>query len=417
MKNNWSYIKKNIVNIITVLLAAMSPSAFADWQINMPRGVTPVSHDIFDLHMLIFWVCVGIGIIVFSVMIYSIIMHRKAKGHKAADFHENMRLEIAWAIIPFIILVAMAIPATRVLMSMDDSSDADVTIKVIGQQWKWKYEYLDQGISYYSNLATSYDQLQNKVKKDKHYLLEVDRPLVLPINKKIRFLVTSNDVIHSWWVPDLGIKRDAIPGFIHEAWARIEKPGIYRGQCAELCGVHHGFMPIVIKAVTDEEFKQWVTEQTSAVSAAESKKVWTKDELMTLGKQKYENTCTVCHKSDGSGMPPVFPALKGSSVAVGKSVSRHINIILHGVPGSAMQAFASQLSDIDIAAIVTYERNAWGNNTGDVIQPAEVLAVRQGKTSSPLVAQKPVQINNQPAVVKNPQSNNKQQIEKNTEKK
>lgn len=373
--------------VVAVILGAVSLPAFAEWGLNMPVGVTPISKEIFDLHMLILWVCVGIGIIVFGVMIYSLIMHRKSRGHKAADFHENASLEVLWAIIPFVILVVMAIPATRVLIAMDDTADADITVKIVGHQWKWQYEYLDQGIGYFSNLSTPYDQIENKQKKNKWYLLEVDRPLVLPIHKKIRFLVTSNDVIHSWWVADLGIKRDAIPGFIHEAWARIDKPGIYRGQCAELCGVNHGYMPIVVKAVTNKEFDAWVAKEHAEVqkqkALAESNKVWTKDELMTLGKQGYDKFCVVCHKADGSGMPPVFPALKGSSVAVGQPISRHIEIILHGVPGSAMQAFSGQLNDLDIAAITTYERNAWGNNTGDVIQPKDVKELRGKKPSKP----------------------------------
>lgn len=353
--------------------------AWAKSHFNMSPGVTPVSHEIYHLHMLIFWICVGIGVVVFGIMLYAIIMHRKSRGAKAADFHEHPVLEVVWAIIPFVILVIMAIPATKVLMQIDDTAKADITIKVTGYQWKWKYDYLDEGISFFANLSTPTEQIENKVPKGKWYLLETDNELVLPINKKVRFLVTANDVLHSWWVPALGVKRDAIPGFIHESWARIEKPGVYRGQCAELCGVNHGYMPIVVKAVTQAEYAQWVsTQQAKAqkAKAADAKKDWTKAELMKRGKGVYEKICAACHKPDGTGMPPVFPALKGSSIAVGKPVDRHVKLVLHGVPGTAMQAFAGQLNDADIAAVVTYERNSWGNNTGDVVQPKEVNKLR-----------------------------------------
>jgi cytochrome c oxidase subunit II len=382
--------------VLAGLLTGPSAMAAADyWQLNMPKGVTPLSKDMYDLHMIAMLICALIGLVVFGVMFYSLIHHRKSKGVTPASFHDNIRLEILWSIIPFLILVGLAIPATRVLMRMDDSSDSDVTIKVVGSQWKWQYQYLDQGISYFSNLSTPYDQIQNKEKKGQWYLLEVDKPLVLPVNKKIRFLVTSTDVIHSWWVPDLGIKRDAMPGFMYEAWAIIKKPGVYRGQCTELCGINHGFMPIVVKAVSDEDFAKWVALQPKAAdnyglrqNSAQAQKNMTLAELMTLGKAKYEQICVACHKADGTGQPPLFPALKGSSIAVGKPVSRHIALILNGVLGSAMQAYKDQLTDAEIAAIVTYERNAWENNTGDVIQPAEVAKVREGDIQVPKVVEK-----------------------------
>jgi cytochrome c oxidase subunit 2 len=347
---------------------------------NMPVGVTPISQDVYDLHMAVFWICVAIGVVVFSVMIYSLIMHRKSRGVKAAEFHEHPGLEITWAIIPLILLIIMAIPATLVLMKMEDTKDAEMTVKVTGYQWKWKYEYLDQGISFFSNLSTTPEQIQNKAPKGEHYLLEVDNPVVVPINKKIRFVVTSNDVIHSWWVPELAIKRDAIPGFIHESWAMIEKPGIYRGQCAELCGVNHGYMPIVVVAKTQEDFDAWLKEQSGrkeVTAIAKLKpKTWTKAELMARGEKAYNVSCAVCHKPDGSGQPPAFPALKGSKIVTGP-IKTHIEQVLNGKPGTAMQAFGPQLSDEDIAAIVTYQRNAWGNNTGDVIQPADIKAARK----------------------------------------
>lgn len=384
--------------IICVIFAIVfAPMALAAdyWQMNMYKGVTPISKDMYDLHMIAILICAIIGVVVFGVMFYSLIHHRKSKGHKAALFHGHTALEVVWTIIPFVILVSLAVPATKVLMRMDDSSNADVTIKVVGYQWKWRYQYLDQGISFFSVLSTPYAQIQNKEPKSQWYLLEVDKPLVVPVNKKIRFLVTSNDVIHSWWVPELGIKRDAIPGFMHEAWARIEKPGTYRGQCTELCGLYHGFMPIVVEAVSQDEFNQWVANQTKSEAKETTQNNtpsattnMTRAELMKIGKEKYEVACLPCHQENGKGIPPMYPALKGSSVAVGKPISRHIGIILNGVPGSAMQAYADQLSDAEIAAIATYERNAWENNTNDEIQPSDVANVRNGNYKQPTMVKK-----------------------------
>lgn len=381
---------------IWALINAQSVLAAADkWQLNMYEGVTPISRDIYHLHMVAMAICAIIGVVVFGVMVYSLVHHRKSKGYKAATFHHNLRLELIWSLIPFLILVGLAVPATRVLIRMNDTAKADVTIKIVGYQWRWQYQYLDQGISYFSNLSTPYEAIQNKQEKGEWYLLEVDKPLVLPVNKKIRFLVTSNDVIHSWWVPELGIKRDAIPGFMYEAWARIEKPGVYRGQCAELCGINHGFMPIVVEAVNQGEFDQWVSKQTKVEDQYAktdvqpgAQKTMTLNELMSLGKKKYELICGACHRADGTGLPPMYPGLRGSSVAVGKPISRHIDMILNGLPGSAMQPYKDQLSDEDIAAIATYERNAWGNNTNDVIQPADVATLRHGTVQKPTMVNK-----------------------------
>ena len=384
-----------LVVILCALFSTQSVLAAADyWQLNMHRGVTPLSKDMYYLHMIGMVICVIIGVVVFGVMIYSLVHHRKSKGYVPATFHDNPRLEIVWSIIPFLILVGLAVPATRVLIRMDNSNQSEVTVKIVGYQWRWQYQYLDQGISFFSNLSTPYDQIQNRQEKGQWYLLEVDKPLVLPVNKKIRFLVTSNDVIHSWWVPELGIKRDAIPGFMYEAWAKIEKPGVYRGQCAELCGINHGFMPIVVEAVSQDEFDQWVAHQPKIDEQAgrtESQPVSQKmslSDLMSLGKQKYEQICVACHKADGMGLPPMYPALRGSSVAVGKPISRHIDLILNGIPGSAMQPYKDQLSDEEIAAIATYERNAWGNNTEDQIQPEEVAALRQSTNQQPTMVNK-----------------------------
>lgn len=395
---------------IILLCSLLAPAAFAKtdyWQMNMYQGVTPISKDMYNLHMTAIWVCVAIGVVVFSIMFYSLLVHRKSRGYKAKDFHENTRLEIVWTIIPFLILVGLAIPATTILIRQEDTADSDVTIKVVGYQWKWEYQYLDQGISYFSNLSTPYKQIANLEPKGEWYLLEVDKPVVVPINKKIRFLVTSNDVIHSWWVPELGIKRDAIPGFMHESWAKIDKPGTYRGQCAELCGINHAYMPIVVEAVTQEDFQKWVSEtpktpnpyvlSQAVVTQPEvekpdeplaTPKQMTSEKLMALGKERYEVMCAACHKSDGRGMPPMFPALKGSSVTVGSPISRHINLILDGVPGTAMQSYRQQLTDEEIAAIVTYERNAWGNNTGDVIQPDEIFKLRHKEKIQPTLVKK-----------------------------
>ncbi|MFC3909814.1 cytochrome c oxidase subunit II [Legionella dresdenensis] len=378
------------------LLAATAAVAGGDhWQLNMYKGVTPISKDMYYLHMIAMLICAIIGVIVFGVMIYALIHHRKSKGVTPATFHDNTRLEIFWSVIPFLILVGLAIPATTVLIRMTDTNDAAVTIKVIGTQWKWQYQYLDQGISYFSNLATPYSQIANKQEKNEWYLLEVDRPLVVPVNKKIRFLVTSNDVVHSWWVPELGVKRDAIPGFMYESWATISKPGIYRGQCTELCGINHAFMPIVVQAVNDDEFQQWVAVQTkdqsqniSAESTPDVQANLTRDELMQLGKTKYEQMCSACHQLDGTGIPPMYPALKGSSVAVGRPISRHIELVLNGVVGSAMQAYRDVLTDTEMAAIITYERNAWENNTNDVVQAADVAKVRQSDLQQPKMVSK-----------------------------
>lgn len=378
-------IKKLLMKIVTFALAAsMTSNASADYTVNMHTGATVISHEVFNLHMMVFWICVAIGAVVFGIMIYSMIMHRKSRGVKPADFHSNLTIEIIWGVIPFVILIFMAVPATKTLMRINDTEDAQVNIKITGFQWKWRYEYVDEGISFFSVLSTPQDQIQGFEEKDKWYLLEVDKPLVVPIHKKVRFLLTANDVLHSWWVPAFGIKKDAIPGFITEIWAKIEKPGIYRGQCAELCGQGHGFMPIVVEAKTEEDYQKWLNEQKQGIKASQASadKTWTKNELMEKGKSIYMSTCAVCHKPDGTGMPPVFPAMKGSLYATG-DVSKHIDIVLRGKEGTAMQAFGGQMSDADIAAVITYERNAFGNDALNVsssnpvvVQPTEIAKAR-----------------------------------------
>ncbi len=363
------------------LLAAglFSTEAGADWSVNLPKGVTPISQSIYTLHMTIFWICVAIGVVVFGVMFWSILAHRKSKGHKPANFHENTVVEITWTIIPLLILVGMAIPATATLLKMYDSSDSRVSIKVTGYQWKWHYQYVNDKFGFFSNLSTPQDEIDNQAPKDQWYLHEVDHPLVLPVGEKVRFLITSNDVIHSWWVPDLGVKRDAIPGFVNTAWATIDKPGIYRGQCAELCGKGHAFMPIVVKAVPRAEFDKWETQQRKqAQQLAElSKKQWTLDELLKRGKEKFDANCAMCHQQNGKGQPPTIPALAGAAITTGKDPSAHIHTVIYGRQGTMMQAFGKQLSPVDLAAIITYERNAWGNDTGQKVTPQEILKAEQ----------------------------------------
>ncbi|WP_152558861.1 cytochrome c oxidase subunit II [Endozoicomonas numazuensis] len=346
----------------------------------MTEGVTAVSKSIYDLHMAIFIICVVIGIVVFGVMFYSILMHRKSRGVKPHPFHESTLVEILWTTIPFLILVGMAIPATKTLIDIYDTDEAEIDIKITGYQWKWQYEYLGEEVSFFSNLKTPSEQIYNIRSKDPNYLLEVDEPLVLPTGKKVRFLVTAADVIHSWWVPAFAVKRDAIPGFINEAWTKIDRPGIYRGQCAELCGKDHGFMPIVVDVRTPEDYATWLNEKKEAAAKERelTSKDWTMAELMERGKKTYERVCAACHQVNGAGMPPIFPALKGSKMAIEKDqIKAHIDIVVNGKKGTAMQAFAAQLSEVDIAAVITYERNAWGNNTGDLITPKQILEYKQ----------------------------------------
>jgi cytochrome c oxidase subunit 2 len=352
-------------------------SAVADYALNLTPGVTPISHEAHTLHMLILKVCVGIGIVVFGAMFISIINHRKSKGVKPAQFHESTAVEIVWTIVPFLILVGMAIPATKALVAMEDTSDADLSIKVTGYQWRWGYDYVDDGVSFISTLSTPKEAIYNQLPKDENYLLEVDNPVVVPVNKKVRLLITSNDVIHAWWVPKLGMKKDAIPGFINEMWFKVEEEGTYRGQCAELCGKDHGFMPIVVVAKNEADYRQWVAEQKGAAAADQeaAQRDWTKAELLARGEKVFTSTCAACHQANGQGIPGTFPALKGGAIATGPKAD-HLALVMNGKTGTAMVGFASQLSDTDLAAVVTYERNSWGNDTGDLVQPSEVRAAR-----------------------------------------
>ncbi len=354
-------------------------NAFAGYldTLNLMRGVTDISHKVYDLHMLIFWICVVVCIGVFGVLIYSIIMHRKSRGAVPATFHESTTVEIIWTSVPFLILVGMAIPATTTLLALEDTRDADISIQVTGYQWKWKYDYLDEDISFFSVLTTPREQITGDAPKGDTYLMDVDHPVVVPINKKIRFLITSNDVIHSWWVPDLGWKQDAVPGFINDAWTELKEPGTYRGKCAELCGKDHGFMPIVLVAKTEDDYQAWVAEQKGAAAAeAESAtKTWTMDDLMTRGEAVYNTNCAACHQANGQGIPGVFPAIAGGAIATG-DIAGHTDIVMNGKAGTAMQAFGAQLNDVDLAAVITFQRNAFGNDAGDMIQPSAIAEAR-----------------------------------------
>jgi len=371
-------INFSVVQCLCACLMLPAAPAIADWQLNLSPGVTPVSADIFDLHMLVIWICTGIGLVVYGVLAWILIRHRRSHHPVAAGFKDNMLVEVIWTTIPALIVIAIAVPATAVLKKQDDYSTADVTVKITGHQWYWEYEYLDEGIRFISNLSTPPAQIDGSEPKGKWYLREVDRPLVVPVNKKVRFLTTSGDVIHSWWVPELGVKRDAVPGFINESWARVTVAGVYRGQCAELCGINHGFMPIVVEAVSVDDYDAWIRNQTGLKNQSPvMSKGWTMNAVLSRGSDLYDRHCAACHKTDGSGLPPLYPPLKASSIVVGTDIDRHIELVLHGVPNSAMQAFAPLLDNEELAAIVTYERNAWGNNTGDLVTPADIQAGRK----------------------------------------
>jgi cytochrome c oxidase subunit 2 len=386
MKKQNTFIVATAVTaaVIAAFWLLLAAPGYTGNEINMPRGVTSQSVMNYELHMIVLWICIVIGVIVFSAMFVSIVLHRKSKGHEAAQFTHSAKAEIIWTIIPVLILVGMAVPATVALVNMEVAPETEMTIKITGFQWRWKYEYVEDEIKFISSLDSTSNaarRLASGTDPDSvdNYLLEVDKPLVLPAETKIKFLITADDVIHSWWVPALGWKRDAVPGFINEAWTEVMEPGVYRGQCAELCGKDHGFMPIVLRVLAKDDYADWVTQQRREMAHEEAQieRLWTRNELMETGEKVYAAQCATCHQADGMGLAPAFPALAGSDITTGP-VDRNIEIVLHGLDGTAMQAWGNMLSDSDVAAALTYTRNAFGNETGDVIQPQTIARIKSG---------------------------------------
>jgi cytochrome c oxidase subunit 2 len=403
-------LNKRLMSLVTAASAVvMTPLAYARNPFEFQTPVTPVAHDTLHVHNLFLAVIAVFFAIGMSILLYSVYHHRKSRGYQPASFTAPVgRRQWFWASVPFLILtfidyVIMGIPAYHAEIAMANTKeDATLVVKATGYQWKWQYEYPDQGVTFTSNLATPREQLDSRAPTDPNYLLEVDHPLVLPVGEKVRILLTSTDVIHSWWVPAFGVKQDAVPGFLRETWVKIEKPGVYRGQCAELCGVGHAYMPIVVIAKTGPEFREWLAQAKAdqAAAATESAKTLTMDQLAATGKKVYDANCASCHQANGLGLPGAFPPIaaghpfaaaaqltgelaqrgfyRDGKIILG-SVSQHVGIVLHGIPGTAMPAFGPQLSDADIAAVVTYERNSFGNHTGDAVQPAEVKTARGAK--------------------------------------
>ena len=364
-----------------LVFVAVSGLAQAEYKLNFQQPATKMAQNVYDLHVWMMYICGLIFVVVFGVMFYSVFNHRKSSGRAAATFHESTKVEILWTIVPTIILLLMAWPVTVTLLEMRDASNSDITIKVTGYQWKWSYDYLKgegEGIKFMSVLSTPQEQIHNTAPKGEHYLLEVDNPVVVPVGKKVRVLTTASDVIHAWFVPALAIKQDAIPGFIRDAAFRPDREGTFRGQCAELCGKDHAFMPIVVEVVSQAKYTAWVAEQQKKMAALidDPNKVWTLPELVKRGEAVYLANCVACHQVTGKGLAPVFPALDGSKIATGPKAG-HLEIVTNGKPGTAMAAFGKQLSDAELAAVITYERNAWSNKAGDLVQPNEIKAARK----------------------------------------
>ncbi len=360
------------------LAHAATPASYTPTsRFNLQTPVTEIARQIYSLHDMMMIICALIFVAVFSVMFYSIWKHRKSKGAVAANFHESTTVEIVWTVIPFIIVIIMALPATRTVVAMKDTSNADLTVKVTGYQWKWGYDYIQDGFGFYSNLKTPLAQIENREPKGENYLLEVDNPLVVPVDAKVRLLITADDVLHAWWVPAFGVKQDAIPGFVRDTWFKAEKPGVYRGQCAELCGKEHGFMPIVVEVKTKADYATWLAAQKAKVAAAaeDPARVWETKDLVARGEKVYAANCVACHQASGKGVAGAFPALDGSKIVTGPKADQ-LALVLGGKPGTAMSSF-KQLSDTDLAAVLTYTRNSWSNRTGVAVQPAEVKVARQ----------------------------------------
>jgi cytochrome c oxidase subunit II len=370
-------MRKTMTAGLAGLALAAATGAWADYQWNLKPPMSDIAQQVYDIHTMIMLVCIGIFVVVFGAMFYAILKHRKSKGHQAELFHENTTIEVIWTVIPFVILVGMAYPATKTVLAMKDTSNPDITVKVSGSQWKWEYDYLQEGIHFFSTLATPREQIENRAAKGENYLLEVDNEMVVPVDKKVRVLLTASDVIHAWWVPDLAIKQDAIPGFIRDAWSKADKTGTYRGQCVELCGKDHAFMPIVVKVVEQPEYDAWVAshKQKTETAVEDVNRTFALAEMVARGEKVYAANCAACHQANGQGLPGTFPAIDGSKVATGP-VAEHMKVVMDGRAGTAMQGFGKQLSAVDLAAVLTYQRNAWSNKTGDVVQPAEVAAAQ-----------------------------------------
>lgn len=390
-KTNNSSAWAGFAALAFALLGFMTP-ALASYDVNIPPPATPISTQIYGLHMYILWICVFIFIIVFGAMFYSIFKFRKSKGAQPdVNFHESTLIEIIWTIIPFIILLAIAIPATKTVLDMKDASNPDMTIKVTGYQWGWRYDYAAEDVGFYSNLATPWSQIGQPGEKasdakNPDYLLEVDNPLVVPVGKRVRLLVTSNDVIHGWYVPQLGVNQYGIPGFIKDVWFRADKAGTYKGQCSQICGKLHGYMPITVIVKSEADYSKWLAEAKTkwggkpAVAAAQpveedTSKKFSLAELKAEGEKVYAANCVACHQANGKGMPPAFPPLAGSKVVLG-AASQQIDVVLNGRPGTAMQPFA-KLSNTELAAVITYTKNSFGNSTGTLVQPGDVKAARK----------------------------------------
>ena len=380
-----------------MLAAALSAASLPSWavvdsqggpavlEMNLQTPVTQIAEQIYSIHNLMLIICLVIFVAVFGVMFYSILKHRKSLGHKAATFHESTTVEILWTIVPFIIVIGMALPATRTVVAMKDTSNADITIKATGMQWKWSYDYLKgegEGIAFLSTLSTPRTQIgapgvAPTEPRGVNYLLEVDNEVVVPVNKKVRIITTANDVIHSWTIPAFGVKQDAIPGYVRDTWFKAEKIGVYRGQCVELCGKEHAFMPIVVNVVSQADYTKWVDlkHKEMLAKADDPNKVWTVDELKQRGEKVYSANCVVCHQASGKGVPGAFPALDGSAVVAGAKDAQ-IHLLLNGK--NAMPAWKATLSDTEIAAVISYTRNNWSNKAAEnIVQPSEVLAARK----------------------------------------
>lgn len=349
-------------------------------ELNFQQPVTKIAEELFSLHTFMLIICFVIFLGVFGVMFYSLFAHRKSRGHKAANFHESTTVEIIWTIVPFIIVVLMALPATKAVVAMKDTSNADLTVKVTGYQWKWGYDYVKgpgEGISILSTLSTPRSEVNGQKPISNLYLQEVDNPLVVPVDKKIRIITTANDVVHSWYVPAFGVKQDAIPGFVRDTWFKADKVGTFRGFCTELCGKEHAYMPVVVEVLSADDYAKWVDNQKKKLAAAadDPNKTYTMDELKARGEKVYASNCAVCHQPNGKGAG-VFPALDGSKIANGP-IAEHVSIVLHGK--GAMPPWNTALNDVEIASVVTFERNSWGNHTADILQPMQVADARNGK--------------------------------------